>query len=276
MLERILYSSLLKINPEKRKVYDCFTFFNEIELLELRFNELYDHVDKFVLVEANKTFQSASKPLYFMEHQARFQPFLDKVIHVIVDDLPVSTDAMKNERHQRNSILRGLSSCQVYDVVIVSDVDEIPSISVINYYKENHLFGIKRLDQKLYYYFLNNLVNNAWRLAFMGSYGAIKNKDLDIIRKTKPNPKKTLPEAGWHFSFMGGIDSIIQKIEAFAHVELNTERYKERDWLLQCLQNGDDLFARKNQSYQWVTVDESFPQYIVHNLDYYKQLGWIR
>lgn len=276
MLERILYSSLLKINPKKRKVYDCFIFFNEIELLKLRFNELYDHVDKFVLVEATKTFQNTPKPLYFMEHQATFQPFLDKVIHVIVDDLPVSTEAMKNERHQRNSILRGLSSCRAHDVVIVSDVDEIPSLSVINHYKQNNLYGIKRLDQKFYYYFINNLVNNVWRLAFMGSYAALKNKDLDKIRKTKPYPKNTLTQAGWHFSFMGGIDSIIQKIEAFAHVDLNTEEYKDRDRLLRCLQNGDDLFGRENQSYQWVTVDESFPQYIVRNLDYYKQIGWIR
>ncbi len=276
MFERILYSALLKITPEKRKVYDCFIFFNEIELLELRFNELYDHVDKFVLVEATKTFQNTPKPLYFMEHQARFQPFLDKVIHVIVDDLPVSDEAMKNERHQRNSILKGLLSCQAHDIVIISDVDEIPSRSVISYYKQNNLYDIKRLDQRFYYYFLNNLVNNVWRLAFMGPYGALKNRDLDKIRKTKPDPKKTLPEAGWHFSFMGGIDSIVQKIEGFAHVDLNIEKYKDRDWLLQCLKNGDDLFGRKNQSYKWVTVDESFPQYIVRNLDYYKQIGWIR
>ena len=67
------------------KVYDCFTFFNEFELLEIRLNELDSVVDKFVLVEASKTHQGKEKPLFYNENKDRFKKFQDKIIHVIVD-----------------------------------------------------------------------------------------------------------------------------------------------------------------------------------------------
>lgn len=73
-------------------IYDCFTFFNELELLELRLHELADVVDKFVLVEATKTHSNKSKPLYYWENRSRFGEFHDKIIHIIVDDLPDAKD----------------------------------------------------------------------------------------------------------------------------------------------------------------------------------------
>ena len=66
-------------------IFDCFTFFNELDILEIRLNEMAPMVDRFVLVEARKTFQGADKPLYFDQNKARFTPFLDKIEHVIVD-----------------------------------------------------------------------------------------------------------------------------------------------------------------------------------------------
>ena len=67
------------------KIYDGFQFFNELELLEVRFNELYDVIDHFVIVECTKTHQNNPKPLYFLENKEKFTPFLDKVIHYIFD-----------------------------------------------------------------------------------------------------------------------------------------------------------------------------------------------
>jgi beta-1,4-mannosyl-glycoprotein beta-1,4-N-acetylglucosaminyltransferase len=90
------------------KIYDCFTFYNELDLLELRLQELYDHVDHFVLVEANRTFQNNSKPFYFGENQHRFARYMDKIIHIQVNDMPESTDAWGREAHQRICDLRRL------------------------------------------------------------------------------------------------------------------------------------------------------------------------
>ena len=69
-------------------IYDCFIFFNELELLELRLNELAGVVDKFVLVEATRTFTNEPKPLFFQENRARFREFDSRIIHVVVADSP--------------------------------------------------------------------------------------------------------------------------------------------------------------------------------------------
>jgi hypothetical protein len=95
-------------------IFDCFTFFNELDILEIRLNEMAPVVDRFVLVEASKTFQGADKPLYFNENKARFAPFLDKIEHVIVDfpEDPslyrkASSQAWAREYFQRDQIAQG-------------------------------------------------------------------------------------------------------------------------------------------------------------------------
>ena len=69
-------------------VHDCFIFFNELDALELRLEELDPVVDRFVLVEARTTFTGQAKPLVFAEHRGRFAKFLPKLVHVVVDELP--------------------------------------------------------------------------------------------------------------------------------------------------------------------------------------------
>lgn len=276
MLERILYSSLLKINPKKRKVYDCFPFFNELELLELRLKELFDYVDRFVIVEATKTHQNNPKPLYFMENRDRFKQYQDKIIHIIVDDLPGGSDAMVNEKIQRNRIHHALSECRWYDVVIVSDLDEIPNPVAIDYYKKNSMLGLRRLDQKLFYYFLNNLTNHNWRQGYISSYGRLKRQDLSGIRVGKAAKNKLLLNGGWHFSWLGGADIIIQKIEAMGHNEYNVAQYKEQNRVIEYINKGKDLFDRDNIKFTLVEIDETFPRQVIEHIDYYKKIGWIK
>src|ERR1022692_3538362 len=84
-------------------IYDCFTFFDELELLELRLHELGDVVDKFVWVEATKTHSNKSKPLHYQENRVLFQAFHDQIIHVVVDDMPDSNDSWVLENFQRNA-----------------------------------------------------------------------------------------------------------------------------------------------------------------------------
>ena len=116
------------------KIFDCFKFFNELELLELRFMELYDTVDYFVLVEANKTHTGKPKNYIFEENKEKFTQYLDKVIHIKIDDMPSYSeqDIWTAENFQRNCIMRGLVDyAKNGDKIIISDIDEIPNTDII-------------------------------------------------------------------------------------------------------------------------------------------------
>ena len=112
-------------------IYDCFIFFNELEVLELRLHELAAVVDKFVLVEATRTYTNQPKPLYFLENRSRFNEFEKKIIHIIVEDSPDVSDAWAVEYFLRNCIARGLTQCRPEDWILVSDVDEIPRATTV-------------------------------------------------------------------------------------------------------------------------------------------------
>src|SRR5205823_1107096 len=107
-------------------IYDCFLFFNEVELLEIRLHDLSAVVDRFVLVESPVTFSNKPKPLYYADNRDRFKAFEDRIIHVVVDDNPPADSPFDRENHQRNCIARGLAACHPDDVVLISDLDEIP------------------------------------------------------------------------------------------------------------------------------------------------------
>ena len=118
-------------------IYDCFTFYNELDLLEVRLHELYDVVDRFVLVEATQTFQGRAKPLYYKENAKRFEQFADKIRHIVVEFPPGDLTSQlatrpqnanwAREHYQRDQIARGIANALPDDLIIVSDVDEIIS-----------------------------------------------------------------------------------------------------------------------------------------------------
>lgn len=273
-------------------IYDCFTFFNELELLELRLHELAPVVDRFVLVEATRTHSNLEKPLYFEQNKQRFAQFLPKIIHVVVSDFPaVVKDRWILENYQRNAISRGLQDCQPNDVIIVSDIDEIVRPQAILEYKDYP--GIKFFRQRLFYYFLNcecsNLVWDAPKMAFY--------KDMRGPQWLREYPKPWYPrkwqrslakrwielqkftgkkdividEGGWHFSYLGGIDRILQKISAFAHSEYDKDEFLQAGNLLRAIENGEDLFGRNNK-FRFVPLDASFPRYLLENQERFATL----
>ena len=93
-------------------IYDCFTFFNELDMLEIRLNVLKDVVDRFVLVEATRTFTNHGKELVYQKNKYRFENFEDRIIHIVVDDFPEYKTPWHYESHQRNAILRGLKDAK--------------------------------------------------------------------------------------------------------------------------------------------------------------------
>ena len=201
-------------------IYDCFTFFNELDLLEIRLNTLDKVVDKFIIAEATVTHTNRPKPLYYAENKARFKKFKDKIIHVVIEDSPDVNVPWIIINHQMSVVTRGLKGLKPKpnDTIIISCVDEIPKPERIIEYKDKpgkH----KVFLQNFSYYFLNCFdytVDGKWDGARMFSYKDLMTYPTPYIaRFTKPD--LLIPDGGWHFSFIGDIKKIQYKMTAMAH-----------------------------------------------------------
>ena len=263
-------------------IYDCFTFFNELDLLEIRLNTLNNYVDYFVLVEATKTFTGKDKPLYYNENKERFKQFENKIIHIIVDTYPDSTNPWVLENHQRNSIANGFANCKDNDIILISDLDEIPRPELIDKYKE--IPGVKLFEQITCHYYINcvSTVKINWLLGTkMLSYHDYKhlydnekpqfNGHLleEMNKGVTPSLiryyKKTyhIPDGGWHFTYLGSIENIKYKLESISHTEIVEAGKSELKYLKKRV--------ARHKDYVIVPLDDSFPKYILDNRDKYRQ-----
>jgi beta-1,4-mannosyl-glycoprotein beta-1,4-N-acetylglucosaminyltransferase len=242
------------------KVIDCFTFYNELKILDLRLAELKDVVDYFILVEATKTFSGENKRLYFDEIKDNYKDY--PIIHVIVDDMPESGDAWGRERHQRKSIIRGLKNISLndQDILILSDADEIPDSKSVKGIAEKGLSGCAILQMDLYYYNLHCKFNIKWIFPKIFNYAKLKEVgDFQAIRSCSCNMK--IPKGGWHFSYFGDINFIINKIESFSHQEFNNEKYKNREKIQKCIDEKTSLYEKV----QTLDIDPNENDYLPKN-----------
>jgi beta-1,4-mannosyl-glycoprotein beta-1,4-N-acetylglucosaminyltransferase len=277
-------------------VYDCFMFFNELDLLEIRLNILSPLIDYFLLVESNRTFSNKPKSMYFEDNKSRFSLFLNKIIHIKITNYPEHDDEMSNpwfvESYQRNTILEGLKHCKPEDIIILSDLDEIPNPETIHLYKERKLSGIHKLRQLRFNYYINyqcilrywygtNILNyqdiienNAEKYKY--SYNDIVIESLN--HGTTPTKIRNLSDVpviksgGWHFSFLGGLDNIIYKLTSFSHHEDYRREYKDEKLLYHRIKRGIDLFRPKDTRFTPVKIDKRFPEYIRANKHKYSDL----
>lgn len=235
-----------EVNSERKyKIYDCFAFFNELDILKIRIEELKDVVDKFILVEATKTHSGNPKPLYYQEFIHEFAEYQDKIIHYVVDDMPevINGDRWPLENHQRDCIIRPLKDikCNDEDIILISDLDEIPRKEKIEdaiNLLQNNKFVIFNHD--LYHQHLDAF-NSQW---WCGTV-ACKYKDLKVRTATKvrrsdegfwsPNWKAAsirkegfqypnIEKGGWHFSSFGGEKTNRYKLQSFAHAEIDNSK----------------------------------------------------
>ena len=130
------------------RVVDAFLFSNELDLLELRLSVLDPVVDRFVLVESTVAFSGLEKPLAYADNRERVAPWRDQITHVVVRDTPTpGVWRWGRERFQRDQVLRGLGDCRCDDVVLISDVDEIPDPEAVG----RRLRGGYHQEYMLYY-----------------------------------------------------------------------------------------------------------------------------
>ncbi|MDC3160164.1 hypothetical protein OA861_01460 [Pseudomonadota bacterium] len=256
------------------KIFDCFTFYNELDLLEIRLHQLWDKVDRFVIVEGDRTYAGKEKKSQYLENQDRFAWATSKIIHVIASLQAEPETRWVNEAMQRDAIMQGLDLAMPEDVVCISCVDEIYSDSIFSDLRNNSINLPVLVELKLFYYFLNGKCSGSasvfpcpviTRRAMLGnSIHQYWSDRYDYER---------YPFGGWHFSFLGGAHRIKEKIEAFSHQEYDSDFYKSSERLEQVIANGDDIFARRGVvEVEYVPMDTSFPDYIVQNLDKYAHL----
>src|SRR6056300_2011592 len=122
------------------KIYDCFSYWDEDLLLDLRLSILNDYVDYFVIVEGNKTWQNNPKKLQF--DIEKFKNFKDKIIYIPVNDMPEGKNPWIRENFQRNCIERGLINAKQEDWIIISDLDEIPNLRMLHHFKKEMRFAV--------------------------------------------------------------------------------------------------------------------------------------
>jgi len=257
----------------KMSIYDCFLFFNELDLLEIRLNVLSEVVDKFVLVEADRTFTNKSKPFYFEKNKDRYKYFLDKIIHIKINEYPDTGDAWDMENFQRNQIEHGIAQCFPDDIILISDLDEIPNPEIIMEYKEKGC-GICKLRQIHFAYFLNyQRCDKYWYPAKIARHKDITTSDYtpQNVRSRSLKTKRTIKNGGWHFSFLGGMENIKYKIQSFSHQEWNNSHYVNNQ-IDKKIRMGLDIFDRKYIRLLPVRITKKHPQYIIDNQEKYAHL----
>jgi len=264
------------------KIFDTFTFFNEFDLLELRLRELYDHVDYFVIVEANRTFQNNDKPMYYLENQERFAPWADKIRHVAVVDMPTDTDTWGRERYQRDSVLLGCTDADDDDIIMIGDVDEIPRVETIQKLHEStqSIWGFRMplFNFKFNYMMCTQDYYSVWSGAIRKS-GLGSAEDFRRMRHVlnqcpyqfKDDNVQLIEHAGWHFTYMGNEEFAKSKIQSFAHDETNKPEILNQLDIEDSIARGVGII-RTNQDYRFtpVAVDDYFPNTIINNIDEYK------
>ncbi|MCH5599700.1 glycosyltransferase family 17 protein [Niabella ginsengisoli] len=247
------------------KKFDCFTFFNELDLLEFRLRLLDEQVDYFVIVESNLSHAGKNKSYYFKESKHRFAKWQHKIIyHPLVQSTEGLVFKSRNthdledgswvlENQQRNAI-KDVIQPNEDDLIFIGDLDEILDPMVIKDIQGTS--QPKAFSMLFHYYFMNcrNVgVEKTWNgtVAVSGRY--FNNHTCQHIRDNR-NDYARIENGGWHFSYLGGLEKIKQKLQAFAHTEYNKEEFLNDEHILFALEKGLDILKRPDTSYKLFPV----------------------
>ena len=263
-------------------IYDCFQYFDEDHMVDLRLNILDKYVDYFVISESTRTHQGKPKKINF--DIKKFAKFKNKIKFIVADynkkinfknhiggESPV-------EQHQRNSLIEGIKDAAPDDLIILSDSDEIPDLTKLKDINKNKKFVA--FSQKMFMYKLNlqNLSESNWigsritkkkYIKSMQSLRKLKFKNYPFWRIDKYSLQ--IINGGWHFSFLQTPQQILTKIKSFSHGEFNIKNISEKSIQESILKN-EDIFGR-GTTLQKITMDSSYPEYIFQNKN--KFLKWI-
>jgi len=306
-------------------------FYNEIEILDIRLNELNPYVDYFVIVEAQETHSGLRKELVFEKNKHLFDRYTDKIIYIVMDSLSNpeinlaeardeeldfkikkripnfiskrreyiwslftffrtsynllnkrgskiinvilnkrvrkiigimdpnkkrKPPSKMRENLQRNGIVKALKNANNDDIILISDLDEIPRgklISLFKNVKEPVVF-----EQNFYAFYINCIVERKWIGTVLIKKKWLKNKTPQYFRNLSNNFKK-VSDGGWHFSYMGGNEKLIKKLASFWHFD--EKKYTEKN-----------LKKKISKKTKIVKIDESYPDCIHEMINKYPYL----
>tara|TARA_B100001123_G_scaffold99008_1_gene114117 strand:- start:448 stop:1344 length:897 start_codon:yes stop_codon:yes gene_type:complete len=294
------------------KIFDCFMFYDEEMLLDIRLNTLGKFIDKFIIVESMFTHSGKKRELIF--DIKKFQKFKDKIDYLVVESLPkgiepinsydaddikeskIILNAYRREHHQRNSILNLLKSAEPNDQIIISDVDEIPNLENINFNEIKN--KIILFNQKMFYYKFNLILEN------MNWYGSksckmknltspqwlrdVKDKKYPLWRidalfsEKKYNDVFFVQDGGWHFTNIKTPEEIDKKLRSYLHhIEYDQSNIsakeidkmiKEKKPVYDLLANSSEAKFRSQKKLKTVDMNE-LPIYLQKNKEKFNE--WI-
>ena len=291
-------------------IYDCFMYFDEDLLLDLRLNTLNKYVKKFIITEATYTHNGSKKKLKFDINN--FQKFKDKITYLIVDTPPPNIldledgetkekrgeklilNGMARDYFQREKLNLGLNDANDDDLILISDLDEIPNLSSLNFNEIHNKILI--FEQKMFYYKLNLLYED---YKWFGTKGIIKKKfispqwlrniksknyskwRLDILfSKKKYSNLQFIKNGGWHFTCLKSPEELEKKLQNFAHhYEFEESGLKIED-LRKLVEEKRVMYDHNvdQKGYKWSgksklkKIDNNFlPDYINENLLNYEK-----
>ena len=291
------------------KIYDCFMYFDEEEVLDLRLNILNDKIDYFVIVESTYNHKGEKRQLLF--DKSKFKKFNSKIIYLVFDKVPVEVQKVSNddsleekdrkyimnavyrENSQRNYIFEGLKKCGKNDLILISDVDEIPKLNFLDLNNLNNEIVIFRQD--MFYYKFNLVIPN---FKWSGTKGVlrknlispqwlrnVKDRKYPFYRfdthfsDKKYTNVKIISDGGWHFSNLKSPAKIEHKLRSYLH-------HREFDKVSLTVDEINTLIKNKRAIYD-LNVDKKvnkvgngvildnfnlqrLPSYIQKNLNKYK------
>lgn len=246
-------------------IYDCFTYFNEAEILDIRVHELASINPIHVLVESNYTFTGKEKPLNYAEGSHKY----DNVI-AFCAEVPNNGDAWANEHAQRNYIKEALATLNPNDddIIIISDVDEIPSAEAVARYSPDT--GQAFFTMNHYGGYLNLIYGrNSWPYCKITTWKLLKGTTPNSVRLDGKDTA-VIHNGGWHFGWMGGIDRAVTKFKSFSHQEPEIQQYSDYEKLKSRLENGQSIFG--DEFIEICDIDESYPLYVRENQDKFQNL----
>ena len=264
----------------KNKIYDCITFFNENFQVNLRFNILYNYVDKFVVCESRFDHKGKPKELNFKIE--KFNNYRDKIIYIVLEnEFPDTSDPWKTQAYQREFMLQNLNEANPDDYIFFSDPDEIPKPEILINFELNKKYGIFLQDCFNYKFNLFNPFESPWEgtrvakkkniksIDFMRQKIKIKNLKYSFFRLDKERDIQVFKNGGWHFNNIMTPKDISNKLKTFAHTEFSKEEFSSPKIIESKILKRIDLFNRGHQ-YKVVNIDNSFPKFLLENYNKYK------
>lgn len=261
-------------------VIDTFIYNGE-PVAALRLKLLYPHVTQFVIVEARQTHTGQVKPELFTERHADvFAPYIDKIKFIIIDEFPepvhptMTSKSWIRENYQRDIALKYITDTYSEYILMVCDVDEIPSPNVVAALPSRY-FGLEyptSFEMHFFYYNFGWKKKTMWNNSFCINDIGIR-KASSTLSNMRGNNSLYIPNAGWHASYFLSVGELVRKIESFAHTEYDLPDFKRVSHIQDCFATGKDIFARG--------VDEDLvafdPSYLPQDLrDFHSQIVFLQ